>query len=357
MKTLSWKILLSLFLAHNEDFSAPTRAERGSLSEVERLQEVLLRGQFSLFPVSINARWWRSPRSKGLEAREVLLNLFRERVRKVPSKGPFVPKNAEEEEDIAKHTLLFTSSLTVKALASLLTAMLLNLHVYRGRHDSQGSLAEVICALPSEAERKNELLRSICLETERLSPPVVGIMRRTTRDIVLGDPHEINIDKQILVPRGWDIWLYFVGAARDPAAFDLNAEPFSPWRYCTPLSDKAEAKEGFAFGSGSKACLGKHLMREVILTVAKTCLGILPKSENQDKYVLHTNFEDIPPGVGAWLGWQADVGPEQWAKDMKQLPTQRPAKEIKVRMTKESVSATDTELSDIAWFDAQEYPD
>ncbi|CAF9903997.1 MAG: hypothetical protein HETSPECPRED_003304 [Heterodermia speciosa] len=357
MKELSWKILLSLFLTHTEDSSSPTRSERGSLSEIERQQEVLLRGQFSLFPVSINARWWRSPRSKGLEASRGLLNLFRERLREVPAKGLFIPKNAEEQEDIAKHTLLFTSSLAVKALASLLTATLLNLYVYRGKQSSQSSLAENITALPSETERNNELLRSICLETERLSPPVVGIMRRTTRDIVLGDPHEINIDKQILVPKGWDIWLYFVGAARDPVAFDTNAETFTPRRYCTCPPDKAEVKEGFAFGSGSKACLGKYLMREVILTVAKACLGLLPRSENQDKYVLHTNFDDIPPGVGAWLGWQPDVGPEQWAKDMKQLPTQRPVKEIKVRMTRESVGAAHTDLSIMEWFDAQEYLD
>ena len=355
MKSLSWKLLLSLFLAHTEEHSLPTSAERRSFSEVERLQEVLLRGQFSLFPVSLNAGWWRSPRSKGLKAREGLLNLFRERLRRAPTKDSFIPTNAEEPDDIANHVLLFTSSLAVKALASLLTAMILNLYVYRGKHASHGSLAEQISALPDQTEQNNILLKSICLETERLSPPVVGVMRRTTRDIVLGDSYETNIDNQFLVPRGWDIWLYFVGAARDPVAFDTTAETFTPRRYCTSLSDKTELKEGFAFGSGSKACLGKHLVREIILTVAQTCLGILPRSENQDKFILHINFDDIPPGVEAWLGWQPDVGPEQWAKDMKQLPTQRPVKEIKARITKESVRATHTHVSDIEWFDAQEY--
>ena len=354
MKALSWKILLSLFLSHTEDFLSPTKSEREYFSEVEQLQEVLLRGQFSLFPVSINARWWRSPRSKGLEARDRLLSLFRERLRKAPTEGPFIPKNAGEQDDIANHMLLFTSSLAVKALASLLTAMLLNLYVYRGKHASHGSLAEEISALPDEIERNNNFLRSICLETERLSPPVVGIMRRTTRDIVLGGSDEINIDNQVLIPKGWDLWLYFVGAARDPVAFDRTPATFTPRRYCSSLSDKAEVKEGFAFGAGSKTCLGKHLMREVIVSVAKTCLGILPRSENQDKYILHTSFDDISPGVGAWLGWQPDVRPEQWAKDMKQLPTQRPVKEIKVRITRESIRARHPDLSDTEWFDAQE---
>ena len=357
MKSLSWKILLSIFVARTEDLSSPTKPERVSLSEVERLQEVLLRGQFSLFPISINARWWRSPRSKGLEARERLLNLFRERLMKVPTKGPFIPKNAEEQEDIANHMLLFTSSLAVKALASLLTAMLLNLYVYRGEHASLGSLAEQISGLPGHTERNSQFLRSLCLETERLSPPVVGIMRRTTKDLVLAGPEESNVASQIHVPKGWDIWLYFVGAARDPMAFDTTAATFTPSRYCTSLSDEAEVKEGFAFGAGYKTCLGKHLMREVILTVAKTCLGALPSSEHSVKYVLHTNIDNIPPGVRAWLGWQPEVGPEQWAKDMKQLPTQRPAKEIKVRITRESVRATPNDLSDTQWFDAQEYLD
>lgn len=354
MKALSWKLLLSIFLSSSEDSSSPYVSERDDFAEIEGLQETLLRGQFSIFPVSINARLWRSPRSKGLYARSRLASLLRNRILKSPNKCPFAAKDPEEREDIANHQLLFTSSLSAKALASLLTAVLLNLFLYQGQYASQSTLAEKLGALSSEGER-DSLLRSICLETERLSPPVVGIMRRTTQDVVLSSTHENNTGNRTLVPRGWDVWLYFVGAARDPALFGSSAETFTPDRYCTSTADIDEAKEGFAFGVGLKACLGKSLVREMIITIAKTCLAILSGSETHDSFILQADRKQIPLGVQAWLGWESDIKPEQWAKDMKQLPTQRPAKGVKVRLIREHAVAEPADDSELEFYDAQEY--
>jgi len=71
------------------------------------------------------------------------------------------------------------------------------------------------------------------------------------------------------------VWLYFVGAFRDPAMFGSTANTFVPERYYNSSSDEDGTKQGFAFGDGPKACLGAYLMREVAMTVAKTCIGIL----------------------------------------------------------------------------------
>lgn len=358
VKALSWKILLSVFVAHTESSIPPLNTEQDDLRRIEVLQEDLLRGQFSLFPVSVNAKLWRSPRSRGLQARKELQSLFRARIQKAPNQCPIIPKTAKEEEDIASHTLLFTSSLAAKGLASLLTALLLNLYVYRAEHASWATLAEKLTGITSEYERDKNL-RSICLETERLSPPVVGIMRRTTKDVILTPSHENKNAKQILVPKSWDVWLYFVAAARDPAVFGPSAETFVPERYCSFLPDPDEVKEGFAFGAGPKACLGKHLMRELAVTVAKTYLGILPGLETQERYTLQASRDSIPLGVQAWLGWQSNIEPEQWAKDMKQLPTQRPTRGIKVQLRRgpaeAALSDLSDDLSDTEWYDAHAY--
>ena len=325
MKALSWKLILSIFMSSSDKRDGA----RKDAAEIESLQEDLLRGQFSLFPVSISTPLWRSPRAKGLAARKKLQSLLKARVQKGNRGCPFATSDSAEEEDIANHLLLFTSSLAVKSLASLLTAVMLNLYVYRDEASSQQatSVASRILSL-EKAKDRDELLKSTILETERLSPPVVGIMRRTTQGITLSAQEERVQDT--LIPQGWDVWLYFVGAARDPAVFGKTADSFLPGRYYK-TADIAEApRPGFAFGAGPKSCLGETLMREVVTTVAKTCLGMYGGSKV--RVTLGASMNDLPRGVQGWLGWQKDVKPEDWARDMKQLPTQRPVKGVTVKV-------------------------
>lgn len=322
MKILSWDLILGIFMSASED----RQQAKIDGAEIELLQEDLLRGQFSLFPVSINTRLWRSPRSKGIAAREKLQSLLRARVKNGTRGCPFVTQGDEDEEDVASHLLLFTSSLAVKALASLLTAIMLNLYIYVAEAGVLGgtTLAARLLTLSNEADR-TELLKSIALETERLSPPVVGIMRRTTQDITLLS-EQAHID-HTLIPGNWDSWLYFVGASRDPSAFGETADSFQPERY---YKVEQGSKRGFAFGIGPKSCLGEELVREIVMTVMNTCIG--QGSSTRAFVELQGKVEDIPSGVQGWLGWQTGVKPEEWAKDMKQLPTQRPVKALKVKI-------------------------
>ena len=326
MKKLSWKVLLGVFLSSSDENDV-TESE---LVEIESLQEVLLRGQFSLFPVSINTRFWQSPRAKGLEARKKLQELLKARLRSGEAKCPFAINDEVAKTDVASHLLLFTSSLAVKASASILTAFLLNLYVApRSDSDDGTSLARRLRSIENDEDR-NMLLYSTLLETERLSPPVVGIMRRSLKEVILTSSQPGTMDT--FIPKAWDVWMYFVGAARDPVIFGSTAEKFLPTRYYH--SDSIDGKmEGFAFGDGPKACLGGSMMREIMTTVAKTCIGILPAgSEANMRLDIQADAGSIPRGVQGWLGWQTNVLPEEWAKDMKQLPTQRPVKAIDVKI-------------------------
>ena len=319
MKTLSWKILLSLFVPD----------ESSSESKIESLQEDLLRGQFSLFPVSIDAKFWRSTRSRGLDARKRLQTILASKVAGKTGACPFTTSTAEAEKDVASHLLLFTSSLAVKSFTSLLTALIMNLYLFKANEADQGPSVASQIAKNIEPAHRRGILQKILRETERLSPPVIGIMRRTKSDIVLNPAKSSGSStaSPILIPKGWDLWLYFVGAARDPATFGSQAEKFQ-------MPDVSEAqdsardigKEGLAFGAGPKSCLGKDLMRELAIIVAEVCIGggVTPD------YNFVGEDTTIPNGVKGWLGWKENVTPEEWAGDMKQLPTQRPLKPIRV---------------------------
>lgn len=307
MKTLSWKILLGAFLGLGP--------EERLFGTIEGLQEDLLRGQFSLFPVTLNTGFWHSPRKKGKIAKEKLQSLMLERFRKTPGSCPFMAADDAATGDIANHAVLMTSSLAVKALASLLTALILNLYLLA---DKDGASLAGSLAGESDPGKRSRRLKSILNETERLSPPIVGVMRRSVKDNIILSPGE---QPDVKIPKGWDCWLYFVGASRDPAAFGNTWDTFDGDRY---IEDGTP--QGVAFGAGAKACLGREWVSGIALGVAETCarLGISIKGDVSAR------------GVQGWLGWEPNdaIAPEDWARDMKQLPTQRPAEPIMVRISR-----------------------
>jgi len=309
MKTLSWKILLGAFLGLGP--------EDVLFDKVERLQEDLLRGQFSLFPVTLNTGFWHSPRKKGKDANKKLQALMSERLRDAPSACPFAASNDGAQEDIANHAVLMTCSLAVKGLASLLTALLCNMYL---QVDKQGRTLADGLALESDPAKHSQRLRSILRETERLSPPIVGVMRRSVKDNIISSPGE---QADVLIPKGWDCWLYFVGAGRDPASFGSTWDVFDGARYLD-----SETPQGVAFGAGPKTCLGREWVHSIGVAVAETCFELRIRMEG----------DVAARGVRGWLGWERNdaVSPEDWARDMKQLPTQRPSEPVMVRVSRNS---------------------
>ena len=212
---------------------------------------------------------------------------------------------------------MFTSSLAVKALASLLTAFFLNIYL---SPNSKPSSAHRSPPNPDPQQRQRELL-NILHETERLSPPIVGVMRRCTKDMQV--PAAKKGQPATLIPKGWDIWLYFVGGGRDENTFGKSCDIYDPDRYVNP-----ELPKGFAFGSGAKSCLGI----EVIRGIATQCAASF------DDMSLKLSGTVSAKGVRAWLGWQSEdsLDLEDWASDVKQIPTQHPAQPVLVRIEKKS---------------------
>ncbi|KAK5011693.1 hypothetical protein LTR28_008363 [Elasticomyces elasticus] len=300
MKGLSWKVLLNVFLQ-----LSPTDK---AYSTVESLQETLLRGQFSLMPVSVHTPFWRSARSKGIEARQKLQTLLKDHFASQDTGCPLLRQAKLDKDEISANALMFTSSIAVKALASLLTASMLNLFLL----PCEPSLAARVRT--EDPGNRNVLLNSILLETERLSPPVVGVMRRVQQDVVLASPEG---QPPTLIPTGWDIWLYFVSAARDKTAYEL-ADEFLPERFIL----QAETKPGYAFDSGSKSCLGQSIIREIVHSVVSAALDANIDLEGSV----------TAEGVRGWLGWATGVSAEAFAGDLKQLPCQRPKEAIHLRV-------------------------
>ncbi|KAJ9603878.1 hypothetical protein H2200_011400 [Cladophialophora chaetospira] len=334
MKSLSWDLLFGIFLGLSRT------NEKTEFAKWEKLQEDLLRGQFSLFPVPVRTPFWSSPRTKGLDAVKHLQELLAKRLdqlERLESRGPktasacpfmqhtrgHAEQGEEEqsfdEDDMVAHLLVFTSSIANKALASLLTAFLMNLFLWRdGKGGSASSLAQLVRSQENEAT-KGRMLESILSETKRLSPPVVGVMRRVKQDIVLR-PSGIGSDRgwsdsDYAVSNGHDAWLYLAGASRDPDVFE-KADSFIWDRY---VSDEM-LDHGFAFGGGVKTCLGDAFANQICLTSAKTIL--------ESGLSLRGTVTD--PGVKHWLGWEKNVPLETIAKDLKQLPCQRPRRPINV---------------------------
>jgi cytochrome P450 len=305
LKALSWDLILGVFLGLGR------MRDQEQFSAIETAQETLLRGQFSLFPVSINTLFWQSARSKGLKARQDLQVMLAEYIQQQERNTcPLLRQTRCTKRDISSHCLLFTSSIVNKALSSLLTAVLANLFLM----PREESLAVLLRS--QTAQDREATLRSIVLETERLSPPVIGVMRRVQQDVTLSTGDGGGDGAVHDVPAGHDLWLYLAGASRDGTIFE-DAERFHFDRF---IREEGEGSpHGFCFGAGSKACLGSDTMRRIVTTVA---LELIEAG-------LEVEGTIAEPGVKGWLGWE-NVAPSAFAKDLKQLPCQRPRNAIMV---------------------------
>lgn len=309
LKDFAWRVFLSTFLDLTHDDP--------EYEEYVRLQEDLLRGQFSLFPVSVNTGFWHSPRKTGVDSRKKLQAVISRRLQsRIPSWVSIDVYEQRSREEIQNHILMATSSLAVKGFASLMTALLLNYYLFVHEDDDERkSLNEwVECVSDGERDARMEAVLS---ETLRLSPPIVGVMRRATAACTL--PSKEDDKPDVLIPKGWDAWLYFPGGNRDAAAFGSDADLFRPERY---LSNSGILFPPRSFGAGSKSCLGAPFIRRAALTVLQ---GFQRRGAR-----LRGSVD--AEGLRGWLGWQI-TSPESWSKDVKQLPTQRPANPVMLSLS------------------------
>lgn len=300
LKKLSWQLFLGTFL--------DVAPDDPGYAEYVQLQEKLLRGQFSLMPISINVGIYSSPRHVGISARKKLQKIISARLeKKMPAWiGEDVVRNRPQEE-IVNHILMATSSLAVKAFASLLLAFLLNVFA------TDKPLWDWLQS--GTSEEKSSKQEAVLTETLRVSPPICGVMRRSTEDRTLTSRDQNEPD--CLLKKGWDVWTYFPGANRDRSVFGVDADIFVSRRYLR----EDRPPPPLAFGVGPKSCLGAHFTP----LAAKAVL----KAFEETGTILKGQVKAV--GVRAWLGWQV-AQPEAWAADVKQLPTQHPSRPIMVTL-------------------------
>ncbi|KAK5168441.1 uncharacterized protein LTR77_007011 [Saxophila tyrrhenica] len=333
LKDFAWDLLLGVFLGLRRD------TNKKNFGEIVSRQEDLLRGQFSLFPVALSVPFWSSARSRGLKAVRNLgpamrkhLNHQWERSQQPSESGQSCPfahgikagSSGLSEEEIVSHTRLFTSSIANKALASLLTAYFMNMFLWRDsehQHD-EGSLASLV-ASQADPDTRHSMLSSILLETARLSPPVVGVMRRSMETVKLEQDMAPDESSSHTIPAGHDAWLYFVAANRDPSVFKDPGE----FRWDRFMSGETSQDLGLAFGAGCKTCLGADLTHQICITVMHTLLDCGLKIEGR--------VEEA--GVKQWLGWDRSPSPEAMARDLKQLPCQKPRRPVMVTLCRNSM--------------------
>lgn len=105
----------------------------------------------------------------------------------------------------------------------------------------------------SSEEEREAALDNILVEVLRLVPPLAGGRRIALRDTMLNG---------YAIPSGMVIHFSFLGAHTDPKVF---AEPdkFRPERWNE--ENKDDQSKMFAFGAGPRECVGKKMIRDIIL--------------------------------------------------------------------------------------------
>ena len=104
--------------------------------------------------------------------------------------------------------------------------------------------------------------------------------------------------------------------------FGEHADAFVLERY---VGNGPSPPSPVAFGLGPKSCLGSGFVHMAALTIVEALLDA--------KLYLTGKVEAA--GVKGWLGHEIAT-PEQWARDVKQLPTQRPSHPVLVEIKKRS---------------------
>ena len=282
-KDLSHELLFGLFLGLDREVEPELYKQTLSSSGTSS------RGQFAV-PLRANlGGMFESTYSRGLRAQAEFNDIVSSRTS--AGKCPFLKASFSDsvsKESADSHTSMFSSSLVIKALSSYLTFALLQF----ARHPSANP---------------DHLLQ----ESGRLSPPIIGVLRR-----VLDNPW--NATPAMQIPVGWDAWLYFPLINRDPNVYGSDSNLFRAERW-----EDSGLPDPMTFGKGAKRCLG----RKMVFRIARLVLEVL-REDNISVNVLG----EVDKSVQDFLGWIDDDKQrrEGW-KGVKQLPVQRPRAPITVR--------------------------
>lgn len=311
MKDLSQDIVLDIFLGLDP------QSEENNHRTISSLSTQALRGQFAA-PVPLRfGSYLTSQYSAGLDAQKRLDTLITQRI--TAGVCPYLQNQSARCRrdspsqagtlDLASHTSLFSSGLVVKAFASYLTSAMLQL--YRPSEAGSSTLANKLATMESSQQQK--LLASILTETERLCPPIIGVMRKV-------ENHPLHyMDTRI--PVGWDIWLYFPLINRSEKAYGKDGHVFKATRFVSSPDGSMPAPEPTTFGLGPKRCIGQSLIRRLADAVITEVLGLKEPSQSAPLAMSLIGDEGgIDASLRDFLGWNPEASAEnrKW-KALKQL--------------------------------------
>jgi len=148
-------------------------------------------------------------------------------------------------EEAAKQLLLLVSALVPKALASLLTSVLLQL----GQKGRQADLVR--------CREDKQFLERFILEVQRLYPPFFGGFRVCAKDCTVAG-FKLQKGQSVLYP--------IQALNRDPAMFK-NPDLLDPSRWENP-----EDLRIWTYGGGCRECLGQQLSNSLITIIAEVLL-------------------------------------------------------------------------------------
>ncbi|XP_033633336.1 putative cytochrome P450 120 [Asterias rubens] len=199
-------------------------------------------------PLTVKMSMFSSSYSRALEAKDKLLGIIRDKLAHTKdgsSLQSLTEAGFQTAEELEQHTLLFTSALVPKAIASMLTSFLIA---------TGGSEKEI---LRQQAAEDADCLNHILLEVERLWPPILGGRRLTLEDCVIDG---------FKIPKGYAVVYITHAAHRDPTIFP-QPETFKPERWKDRTSEASNLL--FTFGGGVRSCVGTALMKTSLQTVCR----------------------------------------------------------------------------------------
>ncbi|KAF2486989.1 cytochrome P450 [Neohortaea acidophila] len=176
-------------------------------------------------------------------------------------------KDSEKLELSPKETAIITSEMQDHFVAGIDTSVIglmtcaWELSSESNKHWQDRLREEVRSARNASSQRHPDLegqpvLDAIVRETLRLHPPGLGnLPRYTDKPIILGPPgHEV------MVPAGVQVSCQALSLHRKPSVFK-DPDDFRPerWLDATPEERKEMDRWFWAFGSGSRKCVGEHL--------------------------------------------------------------------------------------------------
>lgn len=266
--------------------------------------------------------------SRGLEARDALQNVIRERIARIRTRSRTAPPKSvlehlvhyvlvrnercsdgeDADEVVVQQVLMLSNNVVTKSLATSLAYLLFEL--------AGGPQLAVAC-------RKNSAFLHACLqESLRLHPPLLGGIRFVSEQ---NYSNGLVVDG-VNIPCGSRLWYSCRHANTDPAIYE-RATDFDPsrWMHQETYSTSALQGHGYkcpfqypcagdlredqvpspmTFGGGDHKCPGRDLSWGFLFEIAKQiieCYDLLPGPLLKDKVVAERSFPVLRPASQATL--------------------------------------------------------